>query len=452
MADKRSAWSKIRDFNPLLDGLLAGKALIPENPISRAVGGLGAQALDNMDGANVKYKVPLKDRDLYLEFDPTATQAMGVVKKLVPWKLQRALLGGVDPTDLSKVEYGKVVKDLANLRRRGKDPVSEIRSIWAELNGARAIDKTGSSDARKILEKIGAERGISRDLQPALREFTAEGPLTREQANSYGLYTPKRFEGGNTIEIVRRNTDSVRPENPELKRAGVVAHEGQHWLEDMLHPEFQSLPEIIGSGPKKDLFGLQGFYSNERLHDMLEHLHKTHPEKGYIDQLPKTSALIRKLAKWGRKYSWTEEPLLSAWVDDMSKIYRDAQFAKDPYLAQRMKSLGHMKEYAAFEPEFSQIDLAAQNARHGGENHPDLSAHPLVKKAERDYASGIRPQGENFSAKKRKFKVGPWEMIGAAMTGAGATYGAVKLAGDGQDDPEFQAAVERLRTYLNRPK
>lgn len=376
--------------------------------------------------------------------------AAGAIKPQVSFTRLKELLGGIDPTRLSKIEYGKVVKRLGDLRRTGKDPVSDIRNVWMELNGARAADKFRTTDPKEIIKRAYLDRKVPEHVHPTYGEFTAEGPLTREQAGSFGWFDPRPTPPH--IEIIPRHFPEIRPNDPSLLKAGTAIHEAQHGIEDFLYPYFRSKKEVIGTGPNKDWFALQDFYSPERLDDFWK----------YIQKHPKSLTVPMAVRK---KYpNMDDHEMLQALISNkdgdslvklMDQSYLTGQFGKDPYLAQRMKSVGHMKEFDAFEPEFSRASLAADNVALGGEVPQDLFEYPAVRDAYTNYVQrsmqspGVPGQKAAFG--KLKLALG----LGAGGAGTAAVYGLKKLMDKDHDpgsEPESNEDIDQgFHKYKNLP-
>lgn len=299
----------------------------------------------------------------------------------------------IDPSMLSHKDWGKAVKKAAEFRSQGKDPIKNIRDVFSEIAGARAVDKFGTSNPEKIIKSAWEDMSLDPAKSPPVTIISGIEPLSPAQKRSHGLY----FRGSKDIELMPEHYSSMRPKgDPSFLLANVANHEANHAIDYAIDKSWKAAPEVLGSGPKRDNFAAQGFYSTNKIKDLYSFL-KNNPDAISRENF---EALGNAL---------TEPQMREA----MNQIFRDSQFAANPYLAQRMKSSGHFKNYGSFEAEFPQVDIARQKILAGDRDiHPQLKDHPLVQKAIYDSNMPFYQVPPNYG---RQSESSPWAKLAAGI-------------------------------------
>jgi hypothetical protein len=350
-----------------------------------------------------------------------APLAIGSVKSGVPNDVLERILWGKDATEMSPKELGKWAKQIS--------PFNDTQTMWLQMNGARDLDKYGTKELRDIARITAKESKIPLEKLPDAGTITSEMAPTGTKG-ALGYHDPTN----NKIRLIADNIDQIQVPNPELLEGGIARHEVQHWKEAQLYPDFQSRREVIGSGPKIDYFNLQGFHNPSRMAEFLRQV-KANPGEYQLHPV------IEKALSEGMSPEWlSQSHARDLIIPDMNQAYMHAQFGKDPAFAQQMKSLGHFKEYKAFEPQYAQKSLAEQNLRAGGEVHPEiLKAFPELKQVTEEYESPIRPGGSNYVTREPVSQsdtiaatVG--KVLGLMGLSTGATYGIGKYLEQDKSD------------------
>ena len=369
--------------------------------------------------------------------------AMGALGgKLKSPALQDFLGGSVDsPESLSFKEWSKIIQNIMRSRKISKHPVSSMVELFGESAGARGIDRFKTSDPKKLVRSVWDElgKGPSPETTVLPKDFT--GPLSGRQLKAYGQYEVPPH----TIKIMGMNFPEGAPTSVENMIANTALHEVDHALQFVKNPRLAPVREIVGTRPKSHDFAMQEFarrFVPSRDASIKEYQNYIF---NYLKENPKLHAKFSDVIRTPSDIDFVGN------YPAMSKLYLNAQFGADPYLAELLKSYGHFPgKWGAREAEFPLVDLARERIlnRQEGLVHPEIMSHPMSQEvlAQR----GSKP---HQVLKEITNKINKGEIMG--LTGALAALAALlypNTANEPEPEPSPSGGIDALQEALLQQK